>query len=57
MTENKNWLQKKASAIENNIKNLDADFSKVPPYIGGKKAGEFISNLIDFVVETIAPNK
>lgn len=57
MAENKNWLQKKASAIENTIKNLDDDFSKAPPYNGGKKAGGFISNLIDIVVDAIAPKK
>jgi hypothetical protein len=55
--ENKNWLQKKASNIESNIRNMDSDFSKVPPYKKGKKAGGFISSLIDFIVDGIAPSK
>ncbi|MGJ8743528.1 hypothetical protein [Polaribacter sp.] len=55
--ENKNWLQKKASNIENNITKMDDDFSKVPPYKAGRKAGAFISSLIDFIVDGIAPSK
>ena len=57
MAENKNWLQKKASSIENNIQKLDDDFSKAPPYNGGKKTGGLISGLIDILVDAIAPKK
>jgi hypothetical protein len=55
--ENKNWLQKQAGAIENNIKSLDNAFSKTPPYKSGKKAGGLISDLIDFIVDGSIPQK
>lgn len=55
--ESKNWLQKKARSIEDNIKSLDSDFSSLPPYKKGKEAGGFISACIDSLVDVIFPSK